>query len=243
MKYVGSKNRISKELAPIIQSYITEDTEAYIEPFVGGANMIDKIKCKTRIGIDIHEYLISLLKKLSLGCWVPPIEVSEELYNEVKNNKHKYSKYLVGYIGFQMSYGGKWFGGYRRDKTGKRDYALEAYKNTMKQAPNLKDIVFLCGDFRDIELDNFNNCVFYCDIPYKGTTRYSTKEFPYDDFYEWCSRATINNTVLVSEYSMPPEFECIWEKETKVLLDSGKENNDSKNNRIEKLFIYKGESK
>lgn len=33
MQYVGSKNRLSKELAPIIQSYITEDTEAYIEPF------------------------------------------------------------------------------------------------------------------------------------------------------------------------------------------------------------------
>ena len=44
MKYVGSKNRISKELAPIIQSYITEDTKGYLEPFVGGANMIDKIK-------------------------------------------------------------------------------------------------------------------------------------------------------------------------------------------------------
>lgn len=37
MRYVGSKNRLSKELAPIIQSYITEDTVAYIEPFVGGA--------------------------------------------------------------------------------------------------------------------------------------------------------------------------------------------------------------
>lgn len=36
MKYVGSKNRLSKYLAPIIQSYITEDTEGYLEPFVGG---------------------------------------------------------------------------------------------------------------------------------------------------------------------------------------------------------------
>lgn len=36
MKYIGSKNRLSKELAPIIQSYITETTEGYLEPFVGG---------------------------------------------------------------------------------------------------------------------------------------------------------------------------------------------------------------
>ena len=49
MVYVGSKNRLSKELAPIIQSYITEDTKGYLEPFVGGANMIDKIQHPNRI--------------------------------------------------------------------------------------------------------------------------------------------------------------------------------------------------
>ena len=43
MEYVGSKNRIASELAPIIQSFITENTKGYFEPFVGGANMIDKI--------------------------------------------------------------------------------------------------------------------------------------------------------------------------------------------------------
>ena len=38
---MGSKNRLSKYLAPIIQSYITDETKGYLEPFVGGANMID----------------------------------------------------------------------------------------------------------------------------------------------------------------------------------------------------------
>ena len=46
MKYMGSKNRLSKELAPIIQSYVDKGCSGYLEPFVGGANMIDKIKCK-----------------------------------------------------------------------------------------------------------------------------------------------------------------------------------------------------
>lgn len=56
MKYVGSKNRISKEIAPILQKCIDEnDIKIYFEPFVGGANMIDKIKCETRIGNDIHK--------------------------------------------------------------------------------------------------------------------------------------------------------------------------------------------
>ena len=46
MKYVGSKARLSKQLAPIIQSYIdgmVDKCNGYWEPFVGGANMIDKI--------------------------------------------------------------------------------------------------------------------------------------------------------------------------------------------------------
>lgn len=33
MKYVGSKNRIAKDLAPVIQSFITENVAGYIEPF------------------------------------------------------------------------------------------------------------------------------------------------------------------------------------------------------------------
>ena len=34
--------------------------------------MIDKIKCKNKIGTDIHSYLIAVLNKLSEG-WIPPI--------------------------------------------------------------------------------------------------------------------------------------------------------------------------
>ena len=48
MKYVGSKNRLAKQIAPIIQSYVDKpNCKGYIEPFVGGANMIDKIKNET----------------------------------------------------------------------------------------------------------------------------------------------------------------------------------------------------
>lgn len=37
MRYMGSKARLSKELVPIIQSYIDKTNPiGYIEPFVGG---------------------------------------------------------------------------------------------------------------------------------------------------------------------------------------------------------------
>lgn len=45
MKYMGSKSRIAKDIVPIIQKCIDDNNlETYIEPFVGGANIIDKIK-------------------------------------------------------------------------------------------------------------------------------------------------------------------------------------------------------
>ena len=78
MQYVGSKDRLSKELAPIIQSYITADTKGYLEPFVGGANMIDKIHSEIKIGCDSHEELIQLLKYAQENEL--PETISEEEY-------------------------------------------------------------------------------------------------------------------------------------------------------------------
>lgn len=65
VKYMGSKSRIAKQIVPIIQAGIEQDgRDSYIEPFVGGANVIDKIKCKYRAGFDINEYLIALLQRV-----------------------------------------------------------------------------------------------------------------------------------------------------------------------------------
>ena len=62
MVYLGSKNKLAKYIVPIIQKYI-DDTNCkdYFEPFVGGANIIDKIKCENKYGNDINKYLIALL--------------------------------------------------------------------------------------------------------------------------------------------------------------------------------------
>ena len=44
-----------------------------------------------------------------------------------------------------------------------------------------------------------------------------------------------NNVVIISEYSMPCDFKCIWEKEYITNLDSKRE---KANKKVEKLFIY-----
>ena len=81
MKYMGSKNRLCKEIVPIIQSYVN-NSNGYLEPFVGGANVIDKIKCNNKYGCDLNKYLIALLDNIKNG-WLPPKEVSEKLYNNI----------------------------------------------------------------------------------------------------------------------------------------------------------------
>jgi len=240
MKYIGSKNRIAKELVPIIQSYITEDTVGYLEPFVGGANIIDKIKCKNKIGCDIHKQLIALLNKAKENLENIPNEISEEEYIKVRDNKNEYEDWYLGLVGFCATFSAKYFGGYARsfksDGITPRNMSGEAIKNLKKQAPNLKDINFINCDFRDLPKDNIKRYVIYCDIPYKGTTKYKTEKFPYDEFYEWVKEMSIHNTVLISEYNMPEEFECVWEKEVKVNLDSNRSKADV---RTEKLYTYK----
>jgi DNA adenine methylase len=229
MKYLGSKNRLSKHILPIMLELRNE--RPWVEPFVGGANIIDKIKGGIKIGNDKNEYVISLLKALQ-NDWIPPKEVSEEFYNEVKQNKENYSKELVGYFGTQLTFGNIWFGSYRRDNTGKRKYDLEAYNNVMNQKPNLKEILFLNLDYKNIDIPK--NSIIYCDPPYKGSRPYiGDNKINHTEFWDWCREKSKSNTVFISEYEAPEDFTCIWSKEVIV---SGNNIHKGKLKNIEKLF-------
>ena len=234
MQYVGSKNRLSKELAPIIQSYITENTEAYIEPFVGGANMIDKINHHNKIGSDLHKELIALHKYNKNNSSLIPTTISEEEYNKVKQNPYSYDPWYVGLVGFCGSFGAKYFAGFARRSNGD-DVPAQAIRNLKKQSSNIQDVKFEHKSFLDYDPEKYENCVFYLDPPYRNTLSYKTGKFPYESFDKWAIELAKNNTVLISEYQMPEDnFECIWAKEVKVGV-SGQ--GDIKNKkRVEKLF-------
>jgi len=239
MKYVGSKNKISKELAPIIQSYIKSDTVGYLEPFVGGANMIDKIQCGKKVGCDIHEELIELLKQAQTDYDFPQ-HISEDEYNNVRVNRDSYPKWYIGFIGFMATFGAKYYGGYARsfkaDKITPRNQSNESIRNLDKQRPNLKGIVFLHKSFQELPKNKIKEYVIYCDPPYEGTTKYSTNVFPHKDFWQWCREMSKDNTVLVSEYNAPNDFECIWSKVHKTSLNT---QSGEQSERVEKLFKYK----
>ena len=92
MVYQGSKAKLRKYILPILQNCINEN---HIESFVGGANMIDHIKCKNRIGSDINSELIELLKYMrdNPNLDIFPQDCSFEHYSDVrKNRKNKTNK-------------------------------------------------------------------------------------------------------------------------------------------------------
>ena len=238
MQYVGSKNRLSKELAPIIQSYITDATVAYIEPFVGGANMIDKIKHHTKIGSDAHKELVALHNFNKNNSSLLPITISEEEYHNVKQNPYNYDPWYTGLVGFCGSFGAKYFRGFARRSNGD-DVPAQAIRNLKKQSQNIQDITFECKSFLDYDPKEYKNCVFYLDPPYRATLSYKTGKFPHEEFDKWAIELAKNNTVLISEYEMPEDkFECIWSKEVNVGISS---QGDIKNKkRFEKLFKVRG---
>lgn len=89
MKYVGSKTRISKDISKILNEIIINNNiNSYIEPFVGGSNMIEHIKCKNKYGYDNNEYLIEFWKRIQQG-WNPltDIVMTKDLYNKVKKKQ------------------------------------------------------------------------------------------------------------------------------------------------------------
>ena len=66
-----------------------------------------------------------------------------------------------------------------------------------------------------------------------STKQYSTsKNFDYEMFYNWCrAMKEDGHTVFVSEYQMPSDFKCIWQKEVTNAM-----NLTSTKKPIEKLF-------
>lgn len=220
MKYMGSKARHAKELLPIILKEHTPEMW-YVEPFVGGANMIDKVDpnvAPKRLGCDVHEYLIAMWQAVSKG-WLPPENITEQQYNDIRKNKDKYPKEIVGYVGFALSYSGKWFGGWCRDSAGKRNYVEESYRNASKQFPSLRGVHFQNKSVFDLDLSRCGKATIYCDPPYAGTTKYKD-DFDHEKFYEWCrERKGEHHKIFISEYWMPDDFVCVWEKQVNSSLD------------------------
>ncbi len=227
MQYLGSKNKIAKHILPIMLEARGDRT--WVEPFVGGANMIDKVDGR-RIGNDIHKCLIALLNALQNG-WVPPTEITREDYYEIKDDQKGQEPELVGFVGFLCSFGGKWWGGYAHNAKG-ANYAARGSRCLLKQAKSLSGIDFRCGNY--LEMETPPHSLIYCDPPYAGATGYKDS-FNHVQFWQWCrAKGEEGHRVYVSEYNAPKDFVCLKTIEHKTVLNKNKPVL-----RIEKLFEYR----
>ncbi|WP_099116074.1 DNA adenine methylase [Xenorhabdus miraniensis] len=231
---MGSKSRIAKYIAPFILEHVTTDT-VYVEPFAGGMNMVSYINTKHAgpvIAADNHEYLIEMWRALLSG-WQPPESVSRERYYTIKNNKAEVP-HLTGWAGFNCSYSGKWFDGYAgitQTKSGYfRDYQSEAINNIQRQVLDLDGVQLLCADYKELNIPD--GAVVYCDPPYANTRQYRDA-FNTAEFWEWVRELSGRCTVLISEYTAPDDFDCIWSRE----ITSGI--SGTKTTSIESLFMMK----
>jgi DNA adenine methylase len=239
MKYMGSKNRHAKEILPIIVKGRTPE-QWYVEPFVGGANVIDKVT-GSRIGADIHPHLIAMWQAVSEG-WVPPERVTEADYQNAKSRK--FVDAYTGYVGFALSFGGKWFGGYRRDKVGidratnEEFQSAQSKRSAEKQFAKLHGVVFVLSAYDQLPIPP--NSIIYCDPPYAGTTKYAAGRFDHVYFWQWCrDKVAEGHRVFVSEYNAPDDWVCVWEKPvcSSLTADTGAKRN------VERLFVHTSQSK
>ena len=241
MKYIGSKSKLAKYIVPILQNILDKNPniQYYVEPFVGGANVIDKIKFPHKYGFDIDEIPISVLHNFSkdetLFDKLPVEIVTREEYFHIRDNKEQYKDWYRSAVLLFASYNARVYGGcygaVTETKDGKiRNYYKEAMNNLKKQIPNLKDIIFRQRDYRSIR--EIKDALIYCDPPYKNSIKYST-DFDHDEFWAWVREKSENNIVIVSEYEAPNDFKCIWQQDVITHL-----NNRNKLQKVEKLFVF-----
>lgn len=246
---MGSKNRIAKHLLPIMLAECEKhNITKWVEPFVGGANMIDKVPdAFERVGYDNNKYLIDMFNHIQSCGFDYQEEIPKEVYDIVRTAYNKNSNVIdgqkfpdsyIGWVGFMASANGRFFdGGYSgisNTKIGtKRDYISESVRGLRKQFPQIQNVKFICDSYENLD---FDGCLVYCDPPYKGTKKYNTsKNFDHDKFFDWCRLQSKKNIVFVSEYNAPNDFECVWQQEVKSSLSANGKIGGNKTS-VEKLF-------
>lgn len=123
MKYIGSKAKVAADIVPILQGYINEyGIKQYVEPFVGGFNIIDKIECENRLGNDIDPLVCELVETcrenpaLLDGLKTP----TREEYYDVRDNPEKYAGWYRAAVLLFASYNARVYGRVlRRDRKNK----------------------------------------------------------------------------------------------------------------------------
>ena len=244
MRYMGNKQRIADEILTAIFNN-SKKTDTFVDLFCGSCSVIERVPDSYfKIANDKNIFLIEMFKSLVEGKIYPHIiskkdySIRRDLYNSFKKGLSLTVEQIaeIGWYGWMASFNGRFFsGGYSGHniptKNGKsRDYIKEQINNTLKSITNLKNVNFVSEEYDKVVIPQ--GSIVYTDIPYYGTKQYETsKDFNYEKFYNWCRENKERYQIFISEYNMPEDFKCIWQKEVTNAMNTTKTYKS-----IEKLF-------
>jgi DNA adenine methylase len=244
VRYLGGKARQAKHIAEFLAA---ESGGSYWEPFLGGGSVAVAVantgKFDTLRLSDAHPDLV-LMWQAVLDGWVPPSEVSEELYLELKDAE---PSALRGFVGFACSFGAKFFGGFARagshawyEDSGPKSHAGQAARSLGKKAAAIglaDDVTVERLSYRDVEPEPGD--VMYLDPPYVGTADYSTGSFDSDAFWVWAQKQAESGVrVFVSEFAAPEGWVPVWSVVRKAKLDAHNAEESKKD--VESLYVLQG---
>jgi DNA adenine methylase len=264
MKYLGGKQRLGKHLSPILHAvwdyYQKKENKlnGYLEPFCGSLGVFKHMTdlgttgARTIVGNDYHPDLIEMWREVQSGDYNYPCSISEDEYNEAK--KIKSPSGYKSFVGFGMSFGGRYFGAYSQKYLGnkKEDFCKEMLNSLKRTAPLIqkKKVKFTNKSYLAMRP---SKKFIYCDPPYAITKypiryRLGTKhydKFDNNEFWNVMRKWSKNNIVVISETDAPDDFIEIWNqtryrsaaqsKKTRF----NKKNTESDTHKTEKLFIHK----
>ena len=268
MKYLGGKQRLGKHLSPVLhkiwQNYKAQEKKqhvlnGYLEPFCGSLGVfkhmtdLDSDGAKTIVANDYHPDLIEMWKEVQAGNFEFPSSISEEEFLAAKQLESPNA--LKAFVGFGMSFGGRFFGAYSQKYLGEKneDFCKEMVNSLKRTTPLIQKekVTFTNKEYQSLKP---KGKFIYCDPPYKQTKypikyRRDTKYydvFDNDEFWDIMRKWSKNNLVVVSETDAPEDFIEIWNMDryrsaaqsTKTRF-SEKSEKPSETRKIEKLFIHK----
>lgn len=222
MHYLGSKARHAAEIIAITTADRRPD-QVYVEPFVGGGNVICRVpQGAGRIANDKNYAMVALLAAVGSG-WLPPETMSEEEWGRlmkmgVRETDPLEQQALYAFAATGPTFGSMWAGQWARDYDGKEGTRYRQSRDAaVRDAPGLRGVVFHSGDYAALDVPE--GSLVYCDPPYWGTTEYEGAKrtiavgqasgsniWKATPFWQWCEDLATRRgcSVYVSEYRGPP---------------------------------------
>lgn len=238
MLYIGGKQRIAKYICLILQKELdTGFYDGYVEPFVGGGNIVQGIDYPIKLCYDNNKWLIALWNYVIDGGKLPDImKIDKDEYMRVWDSFKKqdglYEDWYYAYVGFLCSFSARWWGSFARGSRteGGTPYNKQRQNSLEKQIPKMLNCKFEQADYKNL---SFENKVIYCDPPYvMSSHKYYKEDFDIDEFWDWVREQSKWNKVFVSECNVPDDITIVWQKECKAAL------NASQKTMVEKLVTY-----